>query len=62
MKPHCMHLMKFPFSSGSAFISSNHSRLSFLFPADYDTNKTVKCTSEFVYDETRQRSLQHLIR
>ena len=30
------------------------------FP-DYDTNKTVKCSSEYVYDESRQRSLQHFI-
>jgi len=27
----------------------------------YDTNKTVKCSSEYVYDESRQRSLQHFI-
>ena len=29
--------------------------------SDYDTNKTVKCSSEYVYDESRQRSLQHFI-
>lgn len=28
---------------------------------DYDTNKTVKCSSQYVYDESRQRSLQHFI-
>jgi len=27
----------------------------------YDTNKTVKCSSTYVYDESRQRSLQHFI-
>lgn len=27
----------------------------------YDTNKTVKCSSQYVYDEKRQRSLQHYI-
>jgi len=28
---------------------------------DYDTNKTVQCSSAFVYDKSRQRSLQHFI-
>ena len=28
---------------------------------DYDTNKTVQCSSSFVYDKSRQRSLQHFI-
>ena len=32
----------------------------FLF-SDYDTEKTVKCSSQYVYDESRQRSLQHFI-
>lgn len=27
----------------------------------YDTEKTVKCSSTYVYDESRQRSLQHFI-
>jgi len=27
----------------------------------YDTEKTVKCSSQYVYDESRQRSLQHFI-
>ena len=51
------------------FFLINVSHLSFLiyvilFPCyfpDYDTNKTVKCSSEYVYDESRQRSLQHFI-
>ena len=29
--------------------------------SDYDTNKTVQCSSSFVYDKSRQRSLQHFI-
>ena len=33
----------------------------FFLHSDYDTNKTVKCSSEYVYDESRQRSLQHFI-
>ena len=33
----------------------------FFLHLDYDTNKTVKCSSEYVYDESRQRSLQHFI-
>ena len=28
---------------------------------DYDTNETVTCQSYFLYDEERQRSLQHYI-
>ena len=28
---------------------------------DYDTNETVTCQSFFLYDEERQRSLQHYI-
>merc|ERR1711899_582400 len=28
----------------------------------YDTNKTVGCVSSYVYDESRQRSLQHYIK
>ena len=28
---------------------------------DYDTNKTVQCVSSYIYDEQRQRSLQHFI-
>jgi hypothetical protein len=31
------------------------------FVSDYDTNKTVQCSSSFVYDKSRQRSLQHFI-
>jgi len=27
----------------------------------YDTNKTVKCNSQYIYDKVRQRSLQHYI-
>merc|ERR1719225_2460390 len=27
----------------------------------YDTEKTVKCSSRYIYDESRQRSLQHFI-
>ena len=34
---------------------------SFLYVLDYDTEKTVKCSSQYVYDESRQRSLQHFI-
>ena len=33
---------------------------SFFFP-DYDTEKTVVCSSRYIYDESRQRSLQHFI-
>ena len=28
---------------------------------DYDTTETVICTSEFIYNAERQRSLQHFI-
>lgn len=31
------------------------------FFSDYDANKTVQCSSTFVYDKSRQRSLQHFI-
>lgn len=34
----------------------------FLFKiSDYDTEKTVVCKSRYIYDESRQRSLQHFI-
>ena len=32
-----------------------------LFP-DYDTHETVTCTSHYIYDADRQRSLQHFLR
>ena len=31
------------------------------FISDYDTEEVVKCNAHFIYDENRQRSLQHLI-
>ena len=33
----------------------------FIFFPDYDTEKTVVCSSRYIYDESRQRSLQHFI-
>ena len=32
------------------------------YSADYDTIETVNCSSFFIYDERRQRNLQHTIR
>ena len=29
---------------------------------DYDTHETVTCTSHYIYDSDRQRSLQHFLR
>ncbi len=38
-----------------------YNKRNIIYFADYDTNKTVKCSSQYVYDESRQRSLQHFI-
>ena len=55
------HTCQFQVGSCKLLLRSSRELKTEKYFSDYDTNETVTCQSFFLYDEERQRSLQHYI-